>query len=73
MKSNVTNSADGLTVNPKSAPAPRARAERASELANKVVDKLTPDRDAEENATRKRQLITGPAEFRDVRVDRARK
>jgi hypothetical protein len=63
----------GLTVNPKSAPTTRVRAERASELAAKVLDKLTPDGDAEEKATRTRRLIKGPEEFRDVRVDRAKK
>jgi hypothetical protein len=63
----------GLTVNPKSAPTTRARAERASELAAKVIDKLATDWDAEEKATRKRRLIKGPEEFRDVRVDRVKK
>ena len=61
-----------LAMNPKSAPTTRARAERASELAAKVIDKLTPDDDAEEKATRKRRLIRGPEELRDVRVDSAK-
>jgi hypothetical protein len=62
----------GLTVNPKSTPTTRARAERASELAARVIDKLTPDGDAEEKATHKRRLIKEPEEFSDVRVDSAK-
>jgi hypothetical protein len=64
----------GLTVRankPKQAPA--ARAERAKELASKTIDSLTvgaPDND--ERATRKRRLIKGPEEFRELRVDRAK-
>jgi hypothetical protein len=64
----------GLTVKankPKQAPA--ARAARAKELASKAIDSLTvgaPDND--ENASRKRRLIKGPEEFRDMRVDRAK-
>jgi hypothetical protein len=64
----------GLTVRankPKQAPA--ARAERAKELASKTIDSLTvgaPDND--EHATRKRRLIKGPEEFRELRVDRAK-
>ncbi len=53
-------------------PTTRARAERASELAAKVIDKLTPDDDAEEKATRKRRLIKGSEKLRDVCVDSAK-
>jgi hypothetical protein len=47
-----------------------ARAERAKELGGKAIDKLTPDASTEEKASRKRRLLKGPEEFRDVRVDR---
>jgi hypothetical protein len=64
----------GLTVKPKSAPTERLRAARASELAAKVIDTLTPGgADVEEKASRKRRLLKGPEEFRDVRVDRGKK
>ncbi len=62
----------GLTVKankPKQAPAERAA--RAKELASKVIDSLTvgaPNND--ENAARKRRLIKGPEEFRELRADR---
>ena len=63
----------GLTVRTKPKQAPAARADRAKELASKAIDKLTigaPDDD--ERAARKRRLIKGPEEFREVRVDRAK-
>jgi hypothetical protein len=62
----------GLTVRTKpKKQAPAARADRAKELASKAIDSLTagaPDDD--ETAGRKRRLIKGPEEFREVRVDR---
>jgi hypothetical protein len=61
----------GLTVGPKPKQPPVPRAARAKELASKAIDKLTigaPDND--ETAARKRRLIKGPEEFREVRVDR---
>jgi hypothetical protein len=60
----------GLTVKTKSAPSERQRAAFA-DLASKAIDSLTagtPDND--EKASRKRRLLKGPAEFREVRVDR---
>ena len=39
-------------------------------MAANVIDKLTPDAGTEEKASRKRRLLKGPEEFRDVRVDR---
>jgi hypothetical protein len=60
----------GLTVKtrPKQ-PSPK-RAERAKEVAAKLlaqlVDQSAP---AEEQESRKRRLLKGPEEFRDVRVD----
>jgi hypothetical protein len=63
----------GLTVKPKSATTGRLRAARASDLAAKVIDTLTPGgTDVEEKASRKRRLLKGPEEFREVRVDRAK-
>ena len=62
----------GLTVRTKpKKQAPAARAVRAKELASKAIDSLTagaPDND--ETAGRKRRLIKGPEEFREVRVGR---
>ncbi len=61
----------GIKAKPKQAPAERAA--RAKELASKAIDSLTggqPDND--ETATRKRRLIKGPEEFREMRVDRAK-
>jgi hypothetical protein len=60
----------GLTVKPKPAPSERQRAAFA-DLASKAIDSLTagtPNND--EKASRKRRLIKGPEEFREVRVDR---
>ena len=49
-------------------------AAKAKELAgaqiDRMVDKSAP---AEEQASRKRRLLKGPEEFREVRVDRAKK
>jgi hypothetical protein len=64
----------GLTVAARpNQPAP-ARAERAKDLAAKVIDSFPAHTaDVEETASRKRRLLKGPEEFRDVRVDRAKK
>jgi hypothetical protein len=60
----------GLTVKTKSAPSERQRAALA-DLASKAIDSLTVGTaDSDERASRKRRLIKGPEEFRDVRVDR---
>jgi hypothetical protein len=61
----------GLTVKTKSAPSERQRAALA-DLASKAIDSLTVGTaDSAEKATRKRRLLKGPEEFRDVRVDRS--
>jgi hypothetical protein len=61
----------GLTVRVKPKQAPAGRADRAKELASKAIDGLTVDAaDDDEKASRKRRLIKGPEEFREVRVDR---
>jgi Arc/MetJ-type ribon-helix-helix transcriptional regulator len=60
----------GLTVKTKSAPSERQRAALA-DLASKAIDSLTVGTaDSEEKASRKRRLIKGPEEFRELRVDR---
>jgi metal-responsive CopG/Arc/MetJ family transcriptional regulator len=49
-------------------------AERAKELAAKAIDKMSDDfADVADHADRKRRLIKGPEEFREVRVDRPKK
>jgi hypothetical protein len=49
-------------------------AAKAKELAANTIDRLADDAaPAEEQASRKRHLLKGPEEFRDVRVDRAKK
>jgi hypothetical protein len=64
----------GLTVKNRPKQSTPARAERAKELAGKVIDSFSTDAaDVEETASRKRRLLKGPEEFRDVRVDRAKK
>ena len=45
-------------------------AERAVELAADAIGNQMPDTSNEEKATRRRRLIKGPAEFRNVRRDR---
>jgi hypothetical protein len=45
-------------------------AERAVELASDVIGKQMPNTSNEEKATRRRRLIKGPSEFRNVRRDR---
>ena len=60
----------GLAVKTRSAPSDRQRAAIA-DLASKAIDSLTVETtDNNEKASRKRRLIKGPEEFREVRVDR---
>ncbi len=61
----------GLTVKTKSAPSERQRAALA-DLASKAIDSLTVGTaESDVKASRKRRLLKGPEEFRDVRVDRS--
>ena len=61
----------GLTVKTRPKQSAPARAERAKALAGKVIDSFsTAGTDVEETASRKRRLLKGPEEFRDIRVDR---
>jgi len=63
----------GLTIRAKSKQGSAARAERANELASKTIDNLTSATpESGEKARRKGNLIKGPEEFRQVRVDRLR-
>ena len=63
----------GLTVKTKSAPSERQRAALA-DLASKAIDSLTVGTaDSDVKASRKRRLLKGPEEFRDVRVDRPKR
>jgi hypothetical protein len=59
----------------KSAGYPSAKsAERAKQLAAKAINGLVdPAAAPEEAATRKRRLLKGPEEFREVRVDHGKK
>jgi hypothetical protein len=48
-----------------------ARASRARELAAETIDKMSdPSAPPEERAQRRRRLMKGPEEFREVRIDR---
>jgi hypothetical protein len=64
----------GLAGSAKPAARSQKTAAKAKELAaaqiDRMVDKSAP---AEEQASRKGRLLKGPEEFREVRVDRARK
>jgi hypothetical protein len=63
----------GLTLRGRQKQFGHARAERAKELTGNAIDKLTPEgAGPDERANRKRHLIKGPEEFREVRVDRAK-
>jgi hypothetical protein len=60
----------GLTTKPKQPAADRQKA-RASEMADKVIDrKIDPGAPEGERVQRKRRLLKGPSEFIDARVDR---
>jgi hypothetical protein len=65
----------GLTVKTPARPTSRpGRMLRAAELAAKAIDKIgDPSAPPEERAQRRRRLTKGPEEFREVRVDRAKK
>jgi Arc/MetJ-type ribon-helix-helix transcriptional regulator len=61
----------GLTEKTKSAPSERQRAALA-DLVSKAIDSLTVGTaESDVKASRKRRLLKGPEEFRDVRVDRS--
>jgi hypothetical protein len=61
----------GLSVRAHSKQTSRTRANKANAMAANQLDRLAdPSATAEEQATRKRRLLGGPEEFREVRVDR---
>jgi hypothetical protein len=63
----------GLTVKARPKQPGSARAERAKEMAAKQLDQLVDkSAPAEEQESRKRRLLKGPEEFRNVWVDRAK-
>ena len=60
----------GLAGSKSAGPTSAESAERARQLAAKTIDDLVdPAAPAEETANRKRRLLKGPEEFREVRVD----
>jgi hypothetical protein len=63
----------GLTVKAKPV-SNRLHADRASELAAEALASLTVGAaDNEEQSSRRRRLLKGPEEFREVRVDRPKR
>ncbi len=64
----------GLTVKARKKGTSSDRSAGADAMASDQLDRLA-DRSAsaEEQATRKRQLLKGPEEFREARVDRSKK
>ena len=63
----------GLAAKP-SAPTSARTSARAKEMAEQAIDDLADSQASNnEKASRKRHLISGPEEFRDVRVDRPKK
>jgi hypothetical protein len=64
----------GLTVKGRPKQPAAARVKRANEIAGKQLDQMADkSAPAEEQASRKRNLLKGPEEFRDVRIDRPKK
>jgi transcriptional regulator with XRE-family HTH domain len=63
----------GAGKNPEMTKHARASAPKAAEMAAREIDQLD-DKSAtgEQRASRKRRLIAGPKEFRDIRKDRAK-
>ncbi|MEH2528625.1 MULTISPECIES: hypothetical protein [unclassified Bradyrhizobium] len=62
----------GLTVRPKARKSSEGQQLRAREMASVAIDSMT-DSSAHpsDQDSRKRRLLKGPEEFRDVRVDRS--
>jgi hypothetical protein len=64
----------GLTVKASLQRSKAGRAEREKDLAADFIDSFPAlTSDVEEAASRKRHLLKGPEEFREFRVDRAKK
>jgi hypothetical protein len=63
-----------VSNDPDEQPKARKQAARASEMASQTIErKLDPKMPEEERDERRRRLTKGPQEFREVRVDRAKK
>ena len=61
----------GLTVKTKGRRSSEGEELRAREMAGKAIDHLADTKaHPDDQASRKRRLLKGPEEFRDVRVDR---
>jgi hypothetical protein len=64
----------GLTVKTGGGAKSDKQKARASELAGTAIDRLhEAAASSDDKASRKRRLVKGPSEFRDVRVDRPRR
>ena len=64
----------GLTVKSKGRQSSEGQKLRAREMAGNAIDTMTDaTAHADDQASRKRRLLKGPEEFREVRVDRKRK
>jgi metal-responsive CopG/Arc/MetJ family transcriptional regulator len=60
----------GLATRSQKKPAKERKAQKASELANRAADRLVDkSMPVEEQQRRKRTVIKGPKEFRDIRED----
>ena len=63
-----------LSISARDRPTSKAKAEKAAELAAHAIEKASDkSQSTEEQKTRKRKLISGPSEFRDIRRDQARR
>lgn len=63
----------GLTVKTKDRQSKEGQKQRAREMAGSAIDDMTDSTaNPDDQATRKRRLLKGPEEFRDVCVDRAK-
>jgi hypothetical protein len=61
----------GLTVKTKGQQSNEGQRVRAREMAGKAIDKMTDATTSpEEQIARKKRLLKGPEEFREVRIDR---
>ena len=63
----------GLTVKAKGRRPGVGQRLRAREMAGKAIDEMTDaTANSDDQATRKKRLLKGPEEFREVRVDRSK-
>jgi hypothetical protein len=63
-----------LSIRESDRPTSKAKAEKAAELAAHAIEKASDkSQSIEEQKARKRKLISGPSEFRDIRRDQARR